>query len=138
MGVGVFSFPSFSYIVLFIVAVIIIIPVLGRSHVFHYVCTYIPPFVIISLHTPNLERLFCYYSNVSECAHDTDGEENNNKKKNEIYIIHNMYKCNTYLFYSVHGLPLSTAAALSEMDSAFYLERQYKTTIFIFFFFTSL
>lgn len=35
-----------------------------------------------------------------------------------------------YFFYSVHGLPLSTTAALSEMDSAFYLERQYKTTIF--------
>lgn len=37
-------------------------------------------------------------------------------------------------FYSVHGLPLSTAATLSEMDSAFYLERQYKTLIFFFFY----
>jgi len=53
------------------------------------------------------------------------------KKKYIFIYLYIIYKC--IFFYSVHGLPLSTAATLSEMDSAFYLERQYKTIIFFIF-----
>jgi len=107
VGVGVFFS---SYIV-----IIIIIPVLG-SRVFYYISPY---------YYTLLERLFCYYSDVSEYAY----VRNTENKKNTYLYTYILY-INVYFFYSVHGLPLSTAATLSEMDSAFYLERQYKTIIF--------
>lgn len=102
MGVGVFFFylrlslsrsPS-SYIVIII---IIIIPVLG-SRVFYYIG--------LSFCYTLLERLFCYYSDVSECAfvRKTERKIKRMKQKNKTHI-HIIYIiCNSFIQYTDYHL----------------------------------